>query len=226
MKVIFIILSFILISYIKNEDEICALTHTSYLVVSNFNQPKPSLAKCYRYNTGACCTSVHDDYITKELSKLLTNSCLFKYPDLVDLFCLGCSSFQPSFTDPKTKTIKICKGFLESLWIKHAVNTNQNFTITLDTPTTVFDNCGFKITPYLSKHTDKGYVIPSVLFSNATDFLNKMDFPFFEDYTFEIFDDSKLSPEDQEIVEQFCFKSTSFLNLSITVFLIFTLIFL
>lgn len=36
MKVIFTILSFILISYIKNEDEICALTHTSYLVVSNF----------------------------------------------------------------------------------------------------------------------------------------------------------------------------------------------
>lgn len=36
MRVIFTILSFILISYIKNEDEICALTHTSYLVVSNF----------------------------------------------------------------------------------------------------------------------------------------------------------------------------------------------
>ena len=103
---------------------------------------------------------------------------------------------------------------------------SKNKTITLDTPTTVFDNCGFKITNYLSKYTDKGYVIPSVLFHNATDFLNKMDFPFFEDYTFEIFDDSKLSPEDQEIVEQFCFKSSFFLRFSIFIILIISIILL
>lgn len=195
-------------------------------LILNLLKPKPSLAKCYRYNTGSCCTSVHDDYITKELNKLLTNSCLFKYPDLVDIFCLGCSTFQPSFTNEKTKSIKICKTFLESLWMKIATNTNTNKTITLDTPTTVFDNCGFKITSYLSKYTDKGYVIPSVLFHNATDFLNKMDFPFFEDYTFEIFDDSKLSPEDQEIVEQFCFKSSFFLRFSIFIILIISIILL
>ncbi len=100
------------------------------LLEIQYTEPKPSLSKCYRYNTGSCCNSVHDDKVKSELAELLTSSCLIKYPSLIDLFCMGCSPFQPYFTDIERKTIQVCKSYVESLWIP---SENINNTITLDT---------------------------------------------------------------------------------------------
>lgn len=72
---------------------------------------------------------MHDDYIKTELSGLLTSSCLIKYPSLIDLFCLGCSPFQPFFSNQDTKTIKICKSFVESLWIPADLDTSTNSSV-------------------------------------------------------------------------------------------------
>lgn len=107
--------------------------------------------RCYRYNNDACCNSVHDQYIDTEINNLLTPSCLRKYPELEDLFCLGCHPAEPYYTNRDSKIIDICLSFVVNIWN----STN------IDSSTTRFDNCGFKVTQNLQDYTDKNYIIPS-----------------------------------------------------------------
>lgn len=103
------------------------------LLEIQYTQPKPSLSKCYRYNTGSCCNSVHDDKVKMELAELLTASCVIKYPSLIDLFCMGCSPFQPYFTDPEKKVVQVCKSYVETLWIPSEATLINGNPISLDT---------------------------------------------------------------------------------------------
>jgi hypothetical protein len=109
--------------------------------------------KCYSYNNLACCNSVHDSYIQDKLSSILTDPCLRKYKPLETLFCYGCSPLEYKYTNNDKKSITICKSFLQSVW-----NSTD-----LDSSTTLFDNCGFKMNDELRNFglTDKEYIIPS-----------------------------------------------------------------
>ena len=128
-----IIISILLTFNLTQENLIDDAPKICELIKIEVKAPKPSLSKCYKYNTGACCNSVHDETINSNLANLLPSSCLIKYPLLIDLFCLGCSPFQTHFTDKKAKKLKICKSFLESLWIPEDVRKNVTDTsITLD----------------------------------------------------------------------------------------------
>jgi len=93
-------------------------------------------------------------------------------------------------------------------------------------PTTIFDNCGFKTTEYLEQFTEKSYIIPSSLFKNSTDFLNKIEVPFFAGYKFEIFDDSNLNSTEADLVDRSCFKSSEKVKFSFIVFLFILCLFL
>lgn len=107
--------------------------------------------KCYKYNKQACCTAVHDDYISNKVKDLLTDSCIRKYQKLEDLFCLGCNPAESKYL--VNNKLRICSSFLEALW-----NTTE-----VNSPTKTFDNCGFKISENLAQYnlTDRGYIIPS-----------------------------------------------------------------
>ncbi len=117
------------------------------------------MIKCYKYNTDACCNSVHDDFINDFISNLLTTACTRKFQELEDLVCYGCHPNEYYYTDNELKTIKVCRSFALKLW-------NATTDDGLEMPTTRFDKCGFKVSnPSFSKLTDKPYLIPSNVFN-------------------------------------------------------------
>lgn len=68
-------------------------------------------------------------------------------------------------------------------------------------------------------------MIPSTVFTNASDFFDKMDIPYFKGYKFEIFDDYALNSEQRDSVDKYCFKSGFYLSFSyLTYILIIALI--
>ncbi len=86
-----------------------------------------------------------------QINNLLTPSCLRKYPELEDLFCLGCHPNEPAYVNRESKTIDICLTFVRNIW-----NSTD-----LSSPTTRFDNCGFKVPDNLKPYSKKNYIIPS-----------------------------------------------------------------
>jgi len=146
--------------------------------------PFPSLSKCYKYNNEACCLSVHDDYISSYIDSILSPSCVRKYTDFENLMCLGCHPLEHKYIDKPNQKIRICKSFAESLW--NSSDTDNS----LDGPTYVFDNCGFKVELDTllddDRFKDEQYLIPSESFDNFSDFFNYIKIPFYENYTIEI----------------------------------------
>ncbi len=116
------------------------------------------MIKCYKYNSNACCTSVHDDYITNYISSLLTNSCVRKYKELESFVCYGCNPKEFLYTDPQAKVLNFCLSFALRLW-------NATTIEDLSKPSDKYDNCGIKVgsdSPQkLQELTDKPYIIPS-----------------------------------------------------------------
>lgn len=64
------------------------------------------------------------------------------------------------------------------------------------------------------------------MFKNASDFLLKMDIPFFPGYNFEIFDDYSLTAEELDYVDRFCFKGASYIKMNLLIMLSFLCFFL
>jgi hypothetical protein len=100
---------------------------------------------------------------------------------------MGCNLKEPAFHNATTKTIRVCTSFLEKLW------NSTNF----NSPTTIYDNCGFKKLSTLNNLTDKSYIIPSQvlifiiqIFPNVTFFLENIKIPYFEGYKFEFVNDT------------------------------------
>ena len=173
--VIFIlIITLIEIKTENNTSNTCTLTSRPSA------DPYPSLLKCYKYNNDACCLSVHDDYIETYINQIFSPACVRKYPLFEILMCLGCHPSEYKFLNKDEKKIYVCRSFAEDLWGGD-----------LNSPSTVFDQCGFKVeTEFLihSKFENESYLIPSDKFQNFSDFFEYIRIPYYEDYTIEIKD--------------------------------------
>lgn len=185
----------------NTSSDICTLTG------EYSKDPFPSLAKCYRFNNNACCTSVHDDYINTSLGNLLTTSCMRKYNELEELMCLGCHPYESSYIERTSKKLYICNSFAMKFW-------NASDLADLEKPTKKYDNCGFKITDYLSTFATRNhYIIPSETFTGFLDMINKIKIPFYEDYQIILIDEqAKDAP--------YCFNYSTFLQVSLYQFLL------
>ena len=171
------------ISNINGVSGVCTLTRRPS------QDPFPSLSKCYKYNNEACCLSVHDDYISGYIDSLLSPSCIRKYTDFENLMCLGCHPLEYRYLGNETnedgnvtKFIRICKSFAESLW------NSSDSENSLDKPSYVFDNCGFKVEAFEGKDRFKGYsyIIPSEEFHNISEFFEYITIPFYDEYQIRI----------------------------------------
>ena len=176
IKKIQIYLLFLIITIIKTDGDDCTLTRKPRA------DPFPSLLKCYKYNNDACCLSVHDEYIDTVINQILSVPCIRKYPLFEILMCFGCHPNEKKYiniTDNgKTKNIRICRSFANEFWGGD-----------LDSPTTIFDQCGFKVeTKELtkSKFGNLTYLIPSEAFKNFYDFFKYIKIPFYEEYNITI----------------------------------------
>lgn len=158
-------------SYVPSSSKNCYLTNRKSM------DPFPSLEKCYKYNNEACCTSVHDEYISGYIESILPSACVRKYNDFENLMCFGCHPLSSNYIDVKNKTIRICKSFLRIFW--NATNDQE-----LLEPTTIFDNCGFKTDLDSLSEIANGikYIIPSEIFQNLSQFFEYVNIPFFEDF--------------------------------------------
>ena len=192
-KNIFLLILFI-IRIKSDDDNNCTLTRKPRA------DPFPSLLKCYKYNNEACCLSVHDDYIDTYISSLLSPSCIRRYPLFEILMCFGCHPNERKYINITTKEIRICKEFAKELWRE---NEGQK-DIDLNSPSKVFDQCGFKVdTAYFSERfKGQAYIIPSEVFSNFSDFLDYVKIPFYEEYKIVI----------QEETNDFCYNDKVYIN--------------
>ena len=167
----------------KSKSEKCTLT------LSPSKDPFPSLVKCYKYNNEACCMSVHDEYIDGYISSILSEPCIRKYSDFENLMCFGCHPLENRYIDHDKKLIRICRNFALNLW--NGPEREEDDYESLNKPTTIFDNCGFKVDlEILSDLTNENYIIPSEKFSNFYEFFDKIRIPFYEDYNITIQNDT------------------------------------
>ena len=175
--------------FLKSTEKQSSKSNQCTLTNQPSRDPFPSLSKCYKYNNEACCLSVHDEIIDDYINDLLSSSCIRKYPLFENLMCLGCYPLEFKYITTKTegdktiKQIRICKSFAKSLW-------NATSDDGLNRNTTIFDNCGFKVSESISEilenktkniRSDK-YIIPSETFDNFSDFFTYIKIPFYEDY--------------------------------------------
>ena len=163
----------------KSKSPKCTLTN------SPSKDPFPSLVKCYKYNNEACCMSVHDDYISNYISSILTDPCLRKYSEFEDLMCFGCHPLEKYYINEDNSTIFICEEFAMRLW-------NATELSELNEPTTIFDNCGFKV-DFLGDDADEKFIIPSQKWKSFFDFFTDIQIPLYENYKF------VLVPKDDDV---------------------------
>ncbi len=182
MKLFFTLLLFVKLSLIKTQSKnnVGPKADSCTLTQKGSQDPFPSLSKCYKYNNEACCLSVHDDYINNYIAEILSESCIRKYSEFENLMCFGCHPLESNYIDTDKKIIRVCKSFAESLW-NNSESENIN---TLDYPTTIFDNCGFKVEldSLIEKTNGSLYIIPSEEFLNFSDFFEYIKIPFYEDF--------------------------------------------
>ena len=192
-KNIFLLILFI-IRIKSDDDNNCTLTRKPRA------DPFPSLLKCYKYNNEACCLSVHDDYIDTYISSLLSPSCIRRYPLFEILMCFGCHPNERKYINITTKEIRICKEFAQELWKEN----EEQKDIDLNSPSKVFDQCGFKVDTNIFDHRFDGqaYIIPSEVFSNFSDFLDYVKIPFYEGYKIVI----------QEETNDICYNDKVYIN--------------
>ncbi|TNV75842.1 hypothetical protein FGO68_gene17230 [Halteria grandinella] len=140
----------------------------------------PSLKQCYIFTKDSCCTSVHDEAIQTKLSKLVSDSCMDNFDELIQYFCLGCYKNEGSYVNMTTKTIRICKTFAARVWSGGNPDTDS-----LNNPQTTFDNCGLDV----GNGTEMSIKIQSIDYKNATAFFNQIKPPFFESFKIDLADD-------------------------------------
>jgi hypothetical protein len=171
------------------------------------------LIKCYKYNSKSCCTSVHDDYIYNYIGNILTASCVRRYPSLEDYVCYGCNPSEYIYTDNVNKILTFCASFALKLW-------NGTVLSDLDSPTTIFDNCGFKVpsdnTALTELAKNKPYIIPSEVFKSFTDFATYIRIPFFDGYTVQIYDDLSNTSKNKTGI---CYGSSNFIQIELIILL-------
>ena len=96
-----------------------------------------------------------------------------------DLLCFGCHENESKYRNDNK--IRICKSFANTIW---KTDLNQ--------ASTRFDGCGLLAEKNNFEEEDQnkfGYIIPSKVFSNFEDFINKLGIPYYEDYEITVVDD-------------------------------------
>ena len=174
IKKIQIYLLILIIAIVKSDVDNCSLTRKPRA------DPFPSLLKCYKYNNDACCLSVHDEHIDTVINQILSAPCVRKYPLFEILMCFGCHPNENKYISGNT--IRICRSFANAFWGGD-----------LNSPTTIFDQCGFKVeTKELteSKFGNYTYLIPSEAFQNFSDFFEYIKIPYYEGYNITIQDET------------------------------------
>ena len=165
------------------------------------HDPFPSLSKCYKYNNEACCLSVHDDFISNYVDSILSPSCVRKYTEFENLMCFGCHPLENYYIDSEKKQIRICKSFADRFWN----STDEEGG--LEKPTTIFDNCGFKVDlPELEILANgSNYIIPSEVFQSFHMFFEYIKIPFYDNYEIII----------QEENDEYCYNYSSYIKISL-----------
>lgn len=146
-------------------DEDCTLLKDSP------EKPSPSLVKCYRHNTNACCVSAHDAHIQGVYESFFSAQCQREYNNMEDYFCFACNPTQGEFVDEVTKTVYVCEEFAKRVWGS-----------SLDGRTEDYDNCGMYTYWLESSET----ILPSSYFATAYEFFAVVKPPYFTDYTIDI----------------------------------------
>ena len=105
---------------------------------------------------------------------------------------MACSPYEPYFNNYQLKKIEVCLSYVQALWGYADPNGVSNIFLLnkITQNSTIFDGCGFKNPGYLDTPGNQSYIKPSSFFQNATDFMNRIGIPFFDNYTFTIYDDT------------------------------------
>lgn len=90
----------------------------------------------------------------------------------------------------------------------------------LDAPTTIFDNCGFKVdsgnAALAELAKNKPYIIPSETFKSFTEFATYIGIPFFDGYTVQIYDDLSNTSTNKTGI---CYGASNFLRIELIILL-------
>eukprot|EP01017_Pseudomicrothorax_dubius_P022159 TRINITY_DN2389_c0_g1_i3.p1 TRINITY_DN2389_c0_g1~~TRINITY_DN2389_c0_g1_i3.p1 ORF type:complete len:204 (-),score=29.62 TRINITY_DN2389_c0_g1_i3:37-648(-) len=156
-----------------------------YLTSKPPAKPFPSLIQCFRKNAMACCNSAADSKIGTTYGEFLSASCLRRYPDLENYFCIACDSDQPTFMDTEKKVIRVCSTFARSIWVGGSNST-------LNTSTQLYDNCGMN--SYWKGKDGSDVILPSKEWGSIEEFFRDVKPPFFEDYTIQVVADNSQPP--------------------------------
>ena len=140
------------------------------------SKPKPSLTKCYRYNTNSCCVSAHDAQILSDYGSLLSGQCQREYDYLEDYYCIGCNALEATFVDNDLKNVYLCRAYAENIW-----------GTSLLLPTTNFDNCGMNT---FWRDDNSATIVPSGEWANAFQFFGEVKPSYYADYNIVILDNS------------------------------------
>lgn len=148
----------------------------------NGGKPKvssPSLKQCYIFTRDSCCTSSHDAEIAEKLTKLVSESCIDEFDNMIQYFCFGCNSQSHKFAiesnGGKTKTLKICKSFAERLWAGGEYGLKS---LTDGKPRSTYDNCGLKT----GEGKNESIKVQSRDYATYEKFFDDIKPPFFEEY--------------------------------------------
>ena len=126
-----------------------------------------------------------------------------------DLMCFGCHPLEKFYINFSNNTIFICEEFAMRLW--NATDLNE-----LNQPTTIFDNCGFKV-DFLEDNADDKFIIPSQKWKSFFEFFEDIKIPLYEDFVF------VLVPKEGDVA---CYNFAMFVNGKFLGFFIFFWIFL
>jgi hypothetical protein len=152
------------------------LCNSCYLLGGESSQkPKPSLTKCYRFNTAACCVSAHDAQVQNDYNSLLSTQCQREYDYLEDYFCYGCNPTQDQYINYVQKTITICQSYAEKVWGGALLQ-----------PSNTFDNCGMNTYWRSSVNT----ITPSTEWNTAFQFFYEVKPSYFSEFFIIIADNS------------------------------------
>jgi hypothetical protein len=154
------------------------------------SKPEPSLTQCYKFNAMSCCRPGHDAVILARYAELFSTNCLRQYPLLEHWFCLGCNPDGYKFIDSRgpQPTVRVCKQYASDLW-------------QLD-----LDKCGILLgvsnplrnasnpaaawsVGEVQVSSSKELVLPTMVFSNAEEFIKHLLPPFFEPYAVQVVED-------------------------------------
>jgi len=81
--------------------------------------PFPLLSFCHRTNMNQCCKPVHDDIIKENFYSVMPEGCHNpRRWTWEQLHCLGCHWAEPRVVDHKTKTVWLCREFVEKIYFQ------------------------------------------------------------------------------------------------------------